>query len=159
MTGGYDSGPTRGFLPCIRGLILLSLRIAYSVYVEHNQPEMYQHFKGGYYVMVRTALHHEDGTEWAIYRPLGDESTYYVRPLSEFDDPKIREGDGENVTVPRFRLLSNREANEVMMAKIREKAQAAMDAAVTDEDKVAAHLGMLLVDKIEARLQEGLAKE
>ncbi|WP_020468731.1 DUF1653 domain-containing protein [Zavarzinella formosa] len=61
-------------------------------------PGKYRHFKGRDYEVLGTARHSETYEAMVVYRPLYEESGWWVRPLSMFEETV--EVDGK--TVPRF---------------------------------------------------------
>lgn len=77
-------------------------------------PGVYQHYKGGRYLVLFTVRHHETRAEYVVYVPLephrsGDGIQHCMRPLhgSALDPDgwltSVTDGDGKER--PRFRLL------------------------------------------------------
>jgi hypothetical protein len=61
----------------------------------------YRHFKGGEYEVVGIAKHSETQEPMVVYRPLYNDSGWWVRPLAMFTSTVVHEGQ----EVPRFRHL------------------------------------------------------
>ena len=78
-------------------------------------PGVYQHYKGGRYLVIGTARHHETGAKYVIYTPLephlGGEGVleWNIRPehgnFGDQDGWLNSVTDGEGREVPRFRLV------------------------------------------------------
>ena len=64
------------------------------------QPGEYEHFKGGRYRVLHTAIHSETGEELVVYEALKD-GGIWVRPKEMFCEEVERDGK----RVPRFRYL------------------------------------------------------
>ena len=62
------------------------------------EPGKYRHFKGGEYEVLGVARHTETLEELVVYRALYGERKLWVRPLSMWEEPAVRDG----VSVPRF---------------------------------------------------------
>lgn len=85
-----------------------------SEYVPDPEPAMpnikkgiYEHYKGGRYEILGTALHTETKEPLVVYRPLYDSSvSFWVRPYDMFVETIIVDGK----SVPRFRYIENIEA-------------------------------------------------
>jgi hypothetical protein len=56
------------------------------------QPGIYNHFKGGKYLVTGVATHSETQEQLVIYRPLYGEFTLMVRPLTMFTEQVDKEG-------------------------------------------------------------------
>lgn len=65
------------------------------------KPGRYQHFKGGYYQLLKVARHSETGEEMAVYQSEKYPDRVWARPLPMFCD-KVRRADYEG---PRFRPI------------------------------------------------------
>lgn len=115
--------------------------------VQRLLPEMYQHFKGGYYLLVRIGTHHETQEPWAIYRPVdGDESVLYIRPIKDFHS--IVEG-GE----PRFRPVTPEEGEQVAINRLQQQLAKAREEAPDDpEAEMVLDLSERLLDSLQERL-------
>lgn len=61
-------------------------------------PGHYRHFKGGEYEVLAVATHSETGEKLVVYRPLYNDSGWWVRPLAMFLDTVTL----ADRTVPRF---------------------------------------------------------
>lgn len=64
-------------------------------------PGRYRHFKGRDYEVVAIARHSETLEAMVIYRPVDDEASWWVRPLSMFTE-KVERGDYSG---PRFTFV------------------------------------------------------
>lgn len=115
----------------------------------HELPEMYQHYKGDYYVLMRIAKHHSGSAPWAVYRPLGNADDLYIRPMSGFNE-YVHTAEGK---VRRFRKVSNEEANDIVFSSLREQAIEAEANAQTPEDQMSARLARKLIEKISEKAQ------
>jgi hypothetical protein len=62
------------------------------------EPGRYRHFKGGEYEVLAVANHSETHEPMVVYRPLYNDSGWWVRPLAMFVE--IVEHEGREV--PRF---------------------------------------------------------
>lgn len=82
------------------------------------RPGVYRHYKGGLYVVVGFARHHETGVEMVVYHPMephdaGDPLRWNVRPVighygdeDGWDTPiELTTGGGERKSVERFTFL------------------------------------------------------
>ena len=58
----------------------------------------YRHFKGNEYEVIGVAKHSETQEPHVVYRPLGHDSGWWVRPLSMFVEAVERDGGVQ----PRF---------------------------------------------------------
>jgi hypothetical protein len=65
------------------------------------QPGRYRHFKGGEYEVLAVAQHSETHEPMVVYRPLYNDSGWWVRPLAMFLETVVHQGQ----TVPRFTRL------------------------------------------------------
>lgn len=65
------------------------------------KPGRYRHFKGGEYHVLGTAKHSETEEVLVIYRPLYNNSGWWVRPLDMFMETVDHDGQ----FVPRFRFV------------------------------------------------------
>ena len=65
------------------------------------QPGRYRHFKGGEYEVLAVAQHSETREPMVVYRPLYNDSGWWVRPLVMFLETVQHEGQ----IVPRFARL------------------------------------------------------
>ncbi len=61
----------------------------------------YRHFKGVEYEVFSVARHSETEESVVVYRPLYDDSGWWVRPLDMFTETVERDGE----TVPRFQRV------------------------------------------------------
>ena len=61
----------------------------------------YRHFKGGEYEVLGIARHSETHEPMVVYRPLYDDSGWWVRPLTMFMETVQHNGQ----TIPRFTFL------------------------------------------------------
>ncbi len=61
----------------------------------------YRHFKGGEYEVLAVATHSETHEPMVVYRPLYNDSGWWVRPLSMFMEMVVHNGQ----EVPRFAAL------------------------------------------------------
>jgi hypothetical protein len=64
-------------------------------------PGRYRHFKGGEYEVLAVATHSETREPMVVYRPLYNETGWWVRPLAMFAETVVHDGK----TVPRFERL------------------------------------------------------
>ena len=62
------------------------------------EPGRYRHFKGGEYEVLAVASHSETHERMVVYRPLYNDSGWWVRPLAMFLEAVTHAGQ----TVPRF---------------------------------------------------------
>lgn len=121
-------------------------------------PAMYQHYKGGMYLLMRIGQHHERHDElWAIYRPVtGDESVIYVRPLSEFD-ATVRSPEEYSRWVPRFRLLTDAEGEQVALDRLKQQLDSARaDAEGDPEGQTVVNITEHLLETLQERLNAAL---
>ena len=65
------------------------------------EPGRYRHFTGGEYEVLAVATHSETHEPMVVYRPLYNDSGWWVRPLEMFLETVSHEGS----TVPRFTRL------------------------------------------------------
>jgi hypothetical protein len=56
------------------------------------EPGRYRHFKGGEYEVLAIAKHSETQEPMVVYRPLYNESGWWVRPLAMFLETVTHEG-------------------------------------------------------------------
>ena len=56
------------------------------------EPGRYRHFKGGEYEVLAVATHSETNERMVVYRPLYDDSGWWVRPLGMFLESVSHEG-------------------------------------------------------------------
>ncbi len=68
---------------------------------EPLKPGRYLHYKGNEYEVLGIARHSETEEALVVYKPVGDDGGWWVRPLAMFTEKVIRDG----VEVPRFRFL------------------------------------------------------
>jgi hypothetical protein len=61
----------------------------------------YRHFKGGEYEILAIARHSETQEPMVVYRPLYNDSGWWIRPLNMFLETVLRDG----LEVPRFQYL------------------------------------------------------
>ena len=66
-------------------------------------PGRYRHFKGGEYEVLGVARHSETDERLVVYRPLYNETGFWVRPVAMFLETVQHEGR----TVPRFVPLTS----------------------------------------------------
>jgi hypothetical protein len=66
-------------------------------------PGRYRHFKGGEYEVLGTARHSETMEPMVVYRPLDEDSGWWVRPLAMFVETVTHEGKIK----PRFEPLGS----------------------------------------------------
>lgn len=64
-------------------------------------PGKYRHFKGREYEVLGTARHSETMEPMVVYRPLYEDSGWWVRPLSMFVETVTRDGQ----TIKRFEKI------------------------------------------------------
>lgn len=64
------------------------------------QTGLYQHFKGGYYLVTDIAKHSETGEEFVVYR---GESGVWIRPTNMF----LEDVDKDGYKGPRFKVIKN----------------------------------------------------
>jgi hypothetical protein len=62
------------------------------------KPGRYRHFKGGEYEVLAVATHSETHEPLVVYRPLYNDTGWWVRPLGMFAEMVTHEGR----KVPRF---------------------------------------------------------
>jgi len=62
------------------------------------EPGRYRHFKGGEYEVLAIAKHSETQEPMVVYRPLYNETGWWVRPLAMFIETVVHEGK----RIPRF---------------------------------------------------------
>ena len=65
------------------------------------KPGHYRHYKGGEYQVIATAQHSETGEPLVVYRCWYDGGSWWVRPLSMFQETVMTESGPQ----PRFRFL------------------------------------------------------
>jgi len=65
------------------------------------RPGRYRHFKGGEYEVLAVATHSETHESMVVYRPLYNDTGWWVRPLGMFLETVVQ----EEKTVPRFEFL------------------------------------------------------
>lgn len=65
------------------------------------EPGRYRHFKGGEYEVLAVAKHSETHDPMVVYRPLYNDSGWWVRPLAMFVETVIHDGR----EMPRFERL------------------------------------------------------
>lgn len=124
---------------------------------DRQLPEMYRHWKGDVYLLVRIAIHHDTEEQWAVYRPVeGPESLLYIRPLSEFDGTVRNVQDEE---VPRFAVLSAEEGEQVAIDRLRKQLDAHREEVGDDPEgqivlEMTAHVIETLQNKLDTRLQQ-----
>jgi hypothetical protein len=56
------------------------------------QPGRYRHFKGGEYEVLAVATHSETHEPMVVYRPLYNDTGWWVRPLAMFVETVVHEG-------------------------------------------------------------------
>lgn len=56
------------------------------------EPGRYRHFKGGEYEVLAVATHSETHEPMVVYRPLYNDTGWWVRPLSMFVEMVPHEG-------------------------------------------------------------------
>ncbi len=56
------------------------------------EPGKYRHFKGGEYEVLAVATHSETQEPMVVYRPLYNDSGWWVRPLAMFVESVKHEG-------------------------------------------------------------------
>ena len=79
------------------------------------QTGIYQHFKGGLYIVMGVGKHSETEEELVIYR---DESgRYWVRPIAMFQEDVDKDG----YKGPRFKLLAEMQFGKVDIKSILER--------------------------------------
>jgi hypothetical protein len=66
------------------------------------EPGRYRHFKGGEYEVFAVAKHCETHEPMVVYRPLYNQSGWWVRPLPMFVETVMHEGRA----VPRFARIA-----------------------------------------------------
>ena len=66
------------------------------------EPGRYRHFKGGEYEVLAVATHSETHEPVVVYRPLYNDSRWWVRPLAMFLESVTHDGR----TVPRFSRIA-----------------------------------------------------
>ena len=64
-------------------------------------PGRYRHFKGNEYEVIGIARHSETQEPMVVYRPLYEDSGWWVRPMAMFQETVNHEGR----TIPRFEYL------------------------------------------------------
>lgn len=64
-------------------------------------PGRYRHYKGGEYQVIGVARHSETLEALVVYRPLYNESGWWVRPFAMFTGSVERDG----LSQPRFALI------------------------------------------------------
>jgi hypothetical protein len=67
-------------------------------------PGRYRHYKGGEYEVIRVARHSETHEPVIVYRPLYNDSGWWVRPHAMFFETVLVEGTPR----PRFEKLEDR---------------------------------------------------
>jgi len=68
------------------------------------RPGCHRHFKDGEYEVLTVATHSETGEKLVVYRPLYNDSGWWVRPLAMFLETVTHEGRD----VPRFTPIDER---------------------------------------------------
>lgn len=68
---------------------------------------VYEHYKGGRYVVINVATHTETGEKLVCYMSLGEENKWWVRPLQSWNEEVTEEvSDGAHCSYllvgPRF---------------------------------------------------------
>ena len=66
------------------------------------EPGRYRHFKGGEYQVLAIAKHSETQEPMVVYRPLYNDSGWWVRPVAMFVETVNHEGR----EVPRFARIA-----------------------------------------------------
>jgi hypothetical protein len=56
------------------------------------KPGRYRHFKGGEYEVLAVATHSETHEPIVVYRPLYNDTGWWVRPLAMFEETVVHEG-------------------------------------------------------------------
>jgi hypothetical protein len=56
------------------------------------RPGRYRHFKGGEYEVLAVATHSETHEPLVVYRPLYNDTGWWVRPLGMFLETVVHEG-------------------------------------------------------------------
>ena len=56
------------------------------------EPGRYRHFKGGEYEVLAVATHSETHEPMVVYRPLYNDTGWWVRPLAMFVETVMHEG-------------------------------------------------------------------
>ena len=69
-------------------------------------PGKYRHYKGGEYEVLGVARHSETNEPLVVYRPLYNDTGFWVRPLAMFVETVMVNGQA----VPRFAFLGPMEA-------------------------------------------------
>jgi hypothetical protein len=69
--------------------------------------QLFQHFKGGFYIVIAVGKHSETEEDMVCYRAASEE-TYWFRPLRMWDE--MVEHNGKKV--PRFRLITAHSRSE-----------------------------------------------
>jgi len=67
------------------------------------KPGIYRHYKGKDYQVIGTAQHSETKEVLVVYKPLYNNSGFWVRPLSMFSEAI----DVDGVSIPRFKFIEN----------------------------------------------------
>ena len=80
------------------------------------QQGLYQHYKGGIYVVYFTARHSETNEKLVVYRSYEPPRIVWTRPYDMFTSTVTRE---DGTVVPRFRKLS-REEEDAFITQHRE---------------------------------------
>jgi hypothetical protein len=65
-------------------------------------PGLYRHFKGGEYELLSVARHSETKELLAVYKPVDDQETIWVRPLEMFTELV----DHAGAQLPRFEPIA-----------------------------------------------------
>lgn len=69
------------------------------------KPGIYQHFKGGRYQVLGSAVHSENDEVMVVYFPLYGDQAWFVRPLEMF----LEQVEYEGKWVPRFEWVCEAE--------------------------------------------------
>jgi hypothetical protein len=70
----------------------------------HTALGLYRHYKGGEYEVIGVARHSETHEPLVVYRPLYNDTGYWVRPHAMFFEGVVIEG----ALRPRFEKISSR---------------------------------------------------
>ena len=66
--------------------------MTYEEAKENIRPGRYRHFKGGEYEVLGIARHSEDESPMVVYRPLYNDSGFWVRPADIWNETVVRDG-------------------------------------------------------------------